>query len=342
MTDTTFTDPPNNPLMPLPGGASEALEFTCARELDFIAIDLAGAHVEHAYRDGAWQRGYEGSTYDAGARTGVLRRMGGWGLVPPKVSVQLKAAPPAPVTTFWESLYDVDFVAQPNQTLLAAAGSAAPTIAGKVWNVRCNTDSGAYPSSIALINGTGLRVTQGYDGRTFFSAGNPLCAYATLNLATQLPAWSPTRKTAVMLRVTSPALIGSSDAGDGVGAAAHVLGTPSSGRVFGRHWRGASAGSFVTAYGDSNTLVVDSSYSTAAGVDLVLALVQHPDKSAQGYWLPWSGTWPAMEDLIAGGYVHAANYAAGPGTSFGMFVCCQVGHAYAATLKRMQILQRTP
>lgn len=313
-----------------------------------ITSDPLGCVITAKYPDGTWdvvyhpndvagQPGVFASRYANSSRAGsnfALRRAGGW---PAGVSFDVKVKEETPaVTSFWSSVYDVDFSTLANQTIFTSntgARSATPTIDGRTWDAFTNSNNGGTPSSMAVVNGSGLVMTNG-GTISPFSGGSVTGPYISLPGA-NISGWNAAKQTCVMARVTSVALSVTSDA---VMALSHTPGSINSARAFGKYSpsNGATAARWAQGYGLAPPVSVDDQPSGA--IDHVLAVVRFSNASAFGLLLPWSGTWPVVEDLYGAAYItHTASNA---GTSFGVLCGAGFGHQLAVTVKRMQVLQK--
>lgn len=289
----TFLDPPG----PLPT-RREVIDFVSTSGVLAVSVRFGdGAVEERAYRDGQWLYPYADSSGPASGAAGTyhLVRTGGW---PRGFTVHVdEQIPPTPMPTggqTWGVIYEVDFAAQPSQTIGAAG---AYTIGGLTWWAKGLTTQ----VSTAVVNGAGLQFTN-------LSASNLLMpGYATAFTARhlfcplgQVPGYAASGPTIVLARMTqSPSNGVGTSSGTWVGLisstndAISQLGSARASEA----WAGieqSTSKQIMWKLGGEGT----SGASSAAGTGLgVAGVIRSHREFSLIVGSPWSGTWPAPSDL---------------------------------------------
>ncbi|HYG66880.1 MAG TPA: hypothetical protein VD838_04445, partial [Anaeromyxobacteraceae bacterium] len=282
-----------------------AIRFAASGEVLAVSVAMPGHQEERAYRDGAFVEPYLRSARDGSSF--AVRRDGGWP-APPTVYVD-EAEPPR--LTAWDTLYEIDFTAQPSQDFHSylensLASSRTVAIAGLAWEVY-NGSASTYGQR--LVAGVGVQLHA--DGRIFAAGQQRQNAGASCKLAlSQLAGYDPAKATAVLCRITGNASGGGiQQAGAALyrDAAWTATTTFSAARGMACHFQTGSGFASVF-YG-----LTERTGGRAVGpsaFDRVVGVVRAAD-GIFGYGVsgPWSGDFPAIEVMepIASGLTLSAS-----------------------------------
>lgn len=315
---------------------SDAVDFAVSSEPACISVSFgAGRAEERAYRDGAFLVPYLASTREGNVF--ALRRAGGWPM-PPTVYVDEAAA-----ASVLKTIYEVDFTAQPSQSL---AATGPHTIDGKRWNVKGVTPGGM---SSSLVSGAGLRITcVGGAGIAYSATGSYVHRLLAFPLA-QFENFDPGAPIAVLGRFTT--------ATDGhVSAYLGLISTTDDGEVFAGAQRGSqvwvgtppcsppsSAATTMYALGGNDDAFKIATHGVPAHTSIgqrAIGMYRVTPRAAISASFAWAGTLPADMSSATDG-LGVARAAADPTSHHVAFIGrSQTGiAAWDVTMTHLRIMQ---
>lgn len=289
------------------GGTDTPFSFTSNEGLYFININYgaSGFLEECAYRDGAFQGLFAAQSTKVG-NVYTLRRNGGWPAEPSPVVEE--GAPPV-VTSFWETIEDIDLTAFATQTLTNNYDSYGQyTIDGYTFSL---TGAGfaETPSKAYFENGRGVRIraSGGLPGGSFANIYPPTFALRV----SDLPQWDPSKWTAALLRFDAPSAGGNLQNNTAIAASVwwdpggptyHSIGNSvlAAGVAQDSSVNGRFFSDTTQTFGQSRGGMMGFKANSAPAKDFALGVLVHPNKvrrMAGVFYKPGLASLPAVEDL---------------------------------------------
>lgn len=271
----TWLDTPGVPVSRV-----ETLSFSATLVVTAISVSFSGTarSEERAYRDGQFVYPYHGSTQVGSVYN--LVRSGGWP-ADPKVYVDEE---PAPFVTAWSTLYEADLTTSGSATY---ASNGTYTIDGQSWSIH----KGSTNNAAITLGATGLQINPADGDAPTWHPGAYTAPYAALHVS-GLAGFDSTKQHAVLMRITSSAMMSGGDQFAGVSqfkttdvsnsTVSSVVGLSG-----GQHRpRGTGSADFLA-----------ENLSTTLG-NVVVAVVRHSAVKGSTWYGSWTGAFPVVEALL--------------------------------------------